>query len=48
LDKEEIYDFFHGRPELLTKNVSGETVGFLPYDKAFEINIDDIQIGMIL
>lgn len=41
----EIDEFLNGRPDLVSNTVSKETVGFLPYDKTYEVEIDDIQFG---
>ncbi|OXA53415.1 receptor-like tyrosine-protein kinase kin-16 [Folsomia candida] len=45
LDREEIDEFFLGRPELLARNttMTNETVAFLPYDRAYEVDIGDIE-----
>ncbi|XP_035716051.1 uncharacterized protein LOC110860280 [Folsomia candida] len=45
LNREDIDEFFLGRPELLARNTSmtNETVAFLPYDRAYEVDIADIE-----
>jgi hypothetical protein len=47
LSEKEVEEFFNGYPDLVdpTGVVSSELLDFLPYDKEYEINLEDVTIG---